>query len=210
MPKKSSSPDNGVLRAPLAKSARPAANAARKRQFRETARDILHMAKVKRQRGEAVDAAGAVASAMERAYRLGFEEALQPLTPPDPAEALEQAGEAESDAMAWTLIPARTRSTFWSICLAALGRAGRTTTPSYLKVVTTRAGRLAWQLVVPDRQTYEKQVGDGTITTLFRLGLMDFGDDEDTVILTDYGIRTWNRFCERGGHWPDDLVEKLP
>jgi hypothetical protein len=32
------------------------------------------MAKVKRQFGEAVDTAGAVARAMERAYQLGFEE----------------------------------------------------------------------------------------------------------------------------------------
>jgi hypothetical protein len=37
----------------------------RKRQFRETARNILHMAKVKRQMGDAVDAAGSVARAME-------------------------------------------------------------------------------------------------------------------------------------------------
>lgn len=199
-----------MARAPLAKPARSAANADRKRQFRETARDILHMAKVKRRMGEAVDAAGAVANAMERAYRLGFEEALKPLTQPGSAAPDEQADHPNSDALAWSLIPARTRHTFWSICLGALGRAGRTTTPSYLKAVTTREGRLAWQLVVPDRQPYEKRVGDGTVTTLFRLELMDFGDDEDVVVLTDYGIRTWNRFCERGGHWPDDLVEKLP
>jgi len=55
----------------------PPGNADRKRRFRETARDILHMAKVKRQFGEAVDAAGALASAMERAYRFGFEDALK-------------------------------------------------------------------------------------------------------------------------------------
>jgi hypothetical protein len=52
-------------------------------------------------------------------------------------------------------------------------------------------------------------VGDGTITTLFRLGLLEYRDDETRVILSEYGIRTWNRFCERGGHWPDDLVEKF-
>jgi hypothetical protein len=64
--------------------------------------------------------------------------------------------------------------------------------------------------VVPDRRTYDKTVGDGTIVTLVRLGLLEEADDEKRVILSDYGIRTWNRFCERGGHWPDDLVEKLP
>jgi hypothetical protein len=148
----------------MTKRDRPPGNADRKRQFRETARDILHMAKVKRQFGEPVDTAGAV--------------------------------------------PPRTRSTFWSICLAALGREGRTETPSYLEPVPTRRGTLAWQLVVPDRRTYDKSVGNGTIVTLVRLGLLQLAD-ETRVILSEYGIRTWNRFCERGGHWPDDLVEKL-
>lgn len=164
---------------------RPSGYADRKRQFRETARDILHMAKVKRQSGEAVDAADAVST-------------VGPAVAP------------HNEALDWTLIPPRTRGTFWSICLAALGREGKTATPSYLEAIPTRGGTLAWQLVVPDRQPYEKRVGDGTITTLFRLGLMDYGDDETLVVLTDYGIRTWNRFCERGGQWPDDLVEKLP
>jgi len=108
------------------------------------------------------------------------------------------------------MIPPRTRGTFWSICLAALGREGRTATRSYLEQVPTRAGKCVWQLVVPERQPYEKRVGDGTITTLFRLGLLEYGEDETRVILSDYGIKTWNRFCERGGQWPDDSVEKLP
>lgn len=48
------------------------------------------------------------------------------------------------------------------------------------------------------------------MATLVRLGLMKKANPAPRVMLTDYGIRTWNRFCERGGHWPDDLVEKLP
>jgi hypothetical protein len=117
---------------------------------------------------------------------------------------------ANDEAMNWSLIPPRTRSTFWGICLAALGREGRTDTPSYLESAPTRRGTLAWQLVVPNRRAYEKSVGDGTIMTLIRLGLLEEADDETRVVLSDYGIRTWNRFCERGGRWPDDLVEKLP
>jgi hypothetical protein len=50
-----------------------------------------------------------------------------------------------------------------AICLAALSREGRTETPSYLESAPTRRETLAWQLVVPDRRTYEKSVGDGTI-----------------------------------------------
>ena len=89
-----------------------------------------------------------------------------------------------------------------------MGREGRTETPSYLEPTPTPRGTPAWQLVVPDRRTYEKIVGDGTVVTLVRLGLLEETDDESRVILTDYGIKTWNRFCERGGQWPDDLVEK--
>ena len=53
-------------------------------------------------------------------------------------------------------------------------------------------------------------MGNGTVVTLIRLGLLEEADEETRVVLSDYGIRTWNRFCERGGQWPDDLVEKLP
>jgi hypothetical protein len=185
-------------------------NADRKRRFRETARDILHMAKVKRQMGEAVDTAGAVARAMDQAYRMGYDDAVNKPTGSGTDATPAPASVPHSDAMEWTLIPPRTRSTFWSICLAALGRDGRTTTSSYLKAVITRRGTPAWDLVVPDRQPYEKSIGDGTIVTLLRLGLIEEANEEARVILSEYGIRTWNRFCERGGHWPDDLVEKLP
>ena len=208
MPKRSSNRHKREVSL-MAARARLPGNADRKRQFRETARDLLHMSKVKRQMGEAVDTAGTLARAMEQAYRMGFEDALKgpadlaPHTPNAPED-------APSEAMNWTLIPPRTRSAFWSICLAALGRVGRTQTPSYLEAVPTRRGTLAWQLVVPDRRTFEKSVGDGTIVTLLKWGLLQKADDETRVILSDYGIRTWNRFCERGGHWPDDLVEKLP
>ena len=194
----------------MTKRSRPPANEDRKRQFRETARDILHMSKVKRQMGEAVDAAGAVARAMEQAYRLGFEDALKEPAAAAVNDLVTEGGAPRSDAMEWTLIPPRTRSTFWGICLASLGREGRTDTPSYLEPTPTARGTLGWQIVVPDRRTYEKTVGDGTIVTLLRLGLLQKAVDESRVTLTEYGIKTWNRFCERGGYWPDDLVEKLP
>jgi hypothetical protein len=147
---------------------------------------------------------------MEQAYRLGFAEALKGPVVAAPNPVIASVDAPNCDSMNWTLIPARTRSSFWSICLAALGREGRTETTSYLESAPTRRGTLTWQLVVPDRRTYEKSVGDGTIVTLIRLGLLEEADDETRVVLSDYGIRTWNRFCERGGHWPDDLVEKLP
>ena len=181
----------------------------RMRRFRETARDIVHSAKVKRQYGEAVDAAGTIARAMEQAYRMGVEDALKGPAASTRDVSIALADGPPSDALGWTLIPPRTRSTFWSICLAALGREGRTHTASYLAPVPTRRGTLAWDLVVADRRTYEKSVGDGTIVTLLRLGLLQKSQDGACVTLTEYGIKTWNRFCERGGHWPDDLVERF-
>ena len=190
--------------------ARAMGNADRQRQFRETARDILQVAKAKRRLGEAVDTAGAVARAMEQAYRLGFAAALQGPMAVEATPVIAPVEVADGEAMNWTLIPPRTRNTFWSICLAALGREGRSETRSYLKSEPTRRGTLAWQLVVPDRRTDEKSVGNGTVVTLIRLGLLEEADEETRVVLSDYGIRTWNRFCERGGRWPDDLVEKLP
>ena len=189
------------------------ANAERKRLFRETARDILLTAKVKRQFREAVDNAGAIARAMEQAYRLGFDDALKRVTGSPPPMADLSAGvpiDPPDDAMEWTRIPPRTRSTFRSICLAALGRDQRTATPSYLQLILKPGGTVAWQLVVPDCQTYVKTVGDGTIVTLVRLGLLQHAPTEEPQgTLTDYGIRTWNRFLERGGQWSEDLVEKL-
>ena len=188
----------------------PKSDGRRKIQFRETARHIVRMDRVKRQFGEAVDTAGAVARAMEQAYRLGFEQALTGTDGVDVPEPAMRESEPQ-DAMEWGKIPPRTRSTFWSICLAALGRKGLTETSAYLEQETTRRGRVAWRLIVPDGQIYDRVVGDGTIVTMIRLGLLDLAtEDESQVALTAFGIRTWNRFCERGGQWPDDLIEKLP
>lgn len=121
----------------ISKQGGPPGNADRKRRIRETARDILHNAKVKRQFGDAVDAAGVVALAMEQAYRLGFKDVLHRPTDPEPGlgnghgHALASVGAPSHEALNWTLIPPRTRSTFCSICLAAFGRDGRTAAPSY-------------------------------------------------------------------------------
>ena len=197
----------------MTKRRRSPADHQRKTLFRETARSILRTDRVKRGFGEAVDTAGAIARAMEQAYRLGLEDSLAEPGAAErarpPATTLVQDGTC--DAMTWGLIPPRTRNTFWSICLAALGREGRTTTSSHLIPVVTPRGTAGWQLVVPDRQTYEKSVGEGTIVTLVRLGLLQpAATGNARVVLTDFGINTWNRFCERGGRWPDDLVDRLP
>jgi hypothetical protein len=195
------------------KRSRTPVNAERKRLFRETARDILLNAKVKRRFGEAVDTAGAVARAMQQAYRMGFDDAVNQVTGSAPTAAVSTASvptETSADALEWSTIPPRTRATFWSICLAALGREPQTGRSSHLTMILKPGGAVAWQLVVSPRQPYEKTVGDGTISTLLRLGLLEHATTEEPrVILTDYGIRTWNRFLERGGQWSEDLIETL-
>ncbi len=98
------------------KPARPPADADRKRRFRETARNILRMDRVKRQFREAVDTAGAMVRAMEQAYRLGFEEALKDPAASKPSPVAEERAteiDGESgDAMTWAKIPPRRRNTF--------------------------------------------------------------------------------------------------
>jgi hypothetical protein len=54
---------------------RPAPNAHRKVRFREMARDIVAKDRHDRKYGLAVETAGAIARALERAYRQGFEDA---------------------------------------------------------------------------------------------------------------------------------------
>lgn len=101
---------------------RPDADPIRKARFREAAREIVAKDRQDRKYGLPVDTAGAVARAMERAYRQGFEDAQgrQPL----PGTSSIQAGEA----MDWALIPPRPRTAFWTLCLFILGKASRGTT----------------------------------------------------------------------------------
>jgi hypothetical protein len=89
---------------------RPGADPFRKIRYREAAREIVAKDRYDRKKGFAVDTAGAIARALERAYRQGLEDARsdRPQVPKiDDAD-----GPVE-----WVLIPPRPRSAFWSICL---------------------------------------------------------------------------------------------
>jgi hypothetical protein len=68
----------------MKRSRQPAADPIRKARFRETAREIVGKDRTDREYGFAVDTAGAIARAMERAYRQGFADA-QSETPAPPA-----------------------------------------------------------------------------------------------------------------------------
>jgi hypothetical protein len=113
----------------------PEADLFRKARFREAARDIVAKDRYDRKYGRAVDTGGAIARALERAYRQGFEEARSE----QPAK---REVALDDDAVEWALIPPRPRSAFWTICLFALGQedipkhAG-----SHLIPMTTKRGR---------------------------------------------------------------------
>ena len=84
----------------------PNADPLRKIRFREAARAIVAKDRYDRKYGRAVDTAGAIARAMEQAYRQGFETAQleRPVPSSKPPDA--------EDALDWVLIPPTPRSAF--------------------------------------------------------------------------------------------------
>jgi hypothetical protein len=112
----------------------PDADPIRKARFREATREIVAKDRHDRKYGFAVDTAGAVARAMERAYRQGFADAQD--KSPMPVAGDVQPGEAIN----WALIPPRPRSAFWTICLFVLGKGERTQGAGHLVPATTGRG----------------------------------------------------------------------
>jgi hypothetical protein len=181
----------------------PPADPFRKVRFRETAREIVAKDRYDRKYGYAVDTAGAIARALERAYRQGFADA-QSEAPPSPQTVPETTG----GAIEWALIPPRPRTAFWSICLFALGREGRPENGAHLLPTVTERDTRAWRLVIPDRPDWDKQIGEKTIVPLVRLGLLERADGEAQHLrLSVCGKATWQRFVERGGQFPEDLTD---
>ncbi len=180
---------------------RPGPDPVRKIRFREAAREIVAKDRQDRKYGFAVDTAGAIARAMERAYRQGFEEAQRerPISAVGIAE--------DNEAVAWGLIPPRPRSAFWSICLFILGKTEQTDGAGHLLPVTTERGTPGWQVTVPSRPLFDKVVGEKTIMPLVRLGLLELaGDRPERLLISARGTATWWLFLQRGGQYPEDLT----
>jgi len=180
---------------------RPDADPIRKARFREAAREIVAKDRHDRKHGFPVDTAGAVARAMERAYRQGFEDAQgeQPM----PAAGDVQPGEA----IDWALIPPRPRTAFWTICLFILGKGKRTDGAGHLLPATTERGTAGWRLIVPSGNFERKPLGEKTIVPLVRLGLLELADNgPERLVVSARGRATWWLFLERGGQYPGDLT----
>ena len=176
----------------------PVADPYRKARFREEAREIVAKDRHNRGRGLTVDTAGAIARALERAYKQGFLAAqgtAQPAPPPI----------ADDGPLDWGLIPPRPRGAFWSCCLFMLGRRGDTPRGGHLVPELTDRGTDGWRLVVPGfsgRDVFSAK----TITPLARLGLLERDEAaQHRLVLSDRGRLTWAAFLAQGGQYPDDL-----
>lgn len=173
----------------------------RKIRFREAARDIVAKDRYDRKYGRAVDTAGAIARAMERAYRQGFGDA-QSERPAPPSKPL-----AVEAALEWVLIPPRPRSAFWTVCRFALGRQGEPECGGHLVLMITERGTQGWQLFLSNGDSRDA-FGERTIAPLARLGLLEPAREGlERLLISDRGKATWQIFLERGGHYPDDLTQ---
>ena len=171
----------------------------RKARFREIARDIVAKDRYNRKYGIAVDTAGAIAQALERAYRDGVRD--------DPAAAVQAPEQDDAGPLEWALIPPRPRDAFWSICLYTLGRDTDLPRDGHLAPAITERGTPGWTLVAggysPDRVISDRSIGP-----LVRLGLIALAVDLPVrMIVTAQGKETWALFCQRGGMYPEDLTD---
>ena len=178
---------------------KPDADPYRKARWREQARAIVMKDRHHRKYGRAVDTGGAVAQALERAYKQGFADA-QGETAPAARDASSQT------ALDWALIPPRPRNAFWSCCLFLFGRSGDRRRQGWLEPYVTERGTPGWRLVVVGFEP-EKAMGANSIRPLVRLGLLDAdGDASHRLTVTALGRATWDRFLARGGEFPEDLT----
>lgn len=173
-------------------------NPRRKARFREIARTIIAKDRSDRKHGFTVDTAGAVAQALERAYRDGVRDG--------PAALTTMPEQSVTGPVEWALIPPRPREAFWSICLSIMGGDGRQARDGHLVPAITERDTPGWAIVTAGRSP-DQVIGDRTIGPLIRLYLLEQSADPPLrLFLTERGRETWLSFCERGGRYPGDLT----
>ncbi len=156
-----------------------------------------------RKYGRAVDIAGAIAQALERAYRQGFADAQDG---PAPKTSAQPRSDGHLD---WALIPPRPRNAFWSCCLFTFGRQGDKLRPGHLEPALTERGTQGWRLVV-DGFERDKAIGAKSIAPLVRLGLLEPDPAAlGHLTVSARGRATWDHFLQAGGHFPEDDVPSL-
>ena len=152
-----------------------------------------------RKYGHAVDTAGTIARALERAYKQGFADAQDNHVRPTPK--LSDGGPLD-----WVLIPPRPRNAFWSCCLFIFGRRGDQLRGGHLERDITERGTIGWRLVVAGFAP-DKAMGASSIQPLIRLGSLDADPtDPNRLMVSARGRSTWEQFLDSGGRYPDDLA----
>ncbi len=183
---------------------KPSIDPYRKARFREEARGIVFKDRDHRKYGRAVDTAGAIARALERAYREGFAAADGPA----PKAPVQPRPDGPLD---WALIPPRPRSAFWSCCLFTFGRRGDKLRAAHLEPAVTERGTRGWHLVV-DNLDLKKVVGAESIALLVMLGLLEPDPAaQGHLMVSVRGRSTWDEFLQAGGQFPeDDVAPSIP
>lgn len=177
----------------------PAADPRRKANFREEARSIVAKDRYDRKYGHAVDTAGAIARALERAYKQGFADARDDQVRPTPEV-------SDEGPLEWLLIPPRPRNAFWSCCLFTFGRRGDQYRNGHLEPEVTERGTIGWRLVVAGIEP-DKVIGASSIQPLVKLGLLEADPAEPhRLTVSVRGRSTWERFLDSGGRYPEDLT----
>lgn len=182
---------------------KPSFDPYRKARFREEARGIVFKDRYDRKYGRAVDTAGAIARALERAYRQGFADAQDGPAPKTLAEP------RSNGPLDWALIPPRPRNAFWSCCLFTFGRQGDKLRPGHLEPAVSERGTQGWRLVV-DGFERDKAIGAKSIAPLVRLGLLEPDPTAPGhLTVSARGRATWDHFLQAGGQFPEDDVPSL-
>lgn len=167
----------------------------RRGEFRETAREIVRRDRELKKFGRQVDTGGAIARAMEAAYKLGLAHgnSSPPVTVQD---------SRPSDVIAWNSIPPRSRSIFErivSLKWAVLNGVDGSSWPAVKDVWVCYWDRGESQ---PDGQRYE--VADtyrrSTLVPVVRLGLMEEHEIRGrmTLEVTPLGLATWEHAVATG------------
>lgn len=167
----------------------------RKGEFREIAREIVWKDRNSKKFGGSIDTAGAIASAMAKAYKLGMAHASIEPAP----EATET---SPNEALPWNSIPRRARDAFESI--------QRLKAPVAHRIIpgapsgSPRHWTVYWDngegKAANERYTAYRNYGPSTIAPLINLGLMEEVNTEHYVMLdlTLKGEATWERAIDDG------------
>lgn len=175
---------------------KPPVDANRKARYREIARKIVKDDRFRRKYGLVVDTGGAIARALERAFKEGYCAAK------DGKSAHTSVAVSNTGSVEWTLIPPRPRSAFWSICLGLSGWENGGGRDTHLERCLTERRTDGWRLVPGGSN--ERAVAQRSVAPLMRLGLL-VENAAGNIVLSDRGRATWREFLDHGGEFPDDL-----